>query len=158
MNKKKFQINWVVRLQNKVLVITLLTALANMVFALIRSFGFEVGSEVEENVATVIQTVAGFLQIAIGFWIDGTTPNLSDSDLAMSKNKPSEADVVIVNPEDEANDNFGGSFNRENSTFSTSGNINEYANGSVEEVDPSQPQPNETHEIPNVYDPENAVG
>lgn len=82
------KINWTVRLKNKVFWVTIIPALVVLVQVVAAVFGLEIDlGDLGNKLIDVVNTVFVILSI-IGVVTDHTTAGVSDSDLAMTYDKP----------------------------------------------------------------------
>lgn len=75
------KINWKLRLQNKVTLIALLSA----IFLMAQQFGLEVPQNIQDGVNTFV-----YILVLLGVVNDPTTAGLTDSERALEYSKPNE--------------------------------------------------------------------
>ena len=84
------KINWLVRIKNKNFWISLIPALLLLVQVVASVFGFNLDlGELGNKLLAVVNAAFGVLTI-LGIVTDPTTKGISDSDLAMTYEKPKE--------------------------------------------------------------------
>lgn len=82
------KINWKVRMKSKVFWVSIIAALALMVQAALAVFGVEVNfDELVNNLIVLVNTVFVVL-VTLGLVVDPTTDGLSDSEQALTYDKP----------------------------------------------------------------------
>lgn len=79
-------INWKLRLQNKVTLVTLLVAIVSAVYCVLAAFGIT-PSITQEQTMNLVYAVIDIL-IAVGIVVDPTTKGASDSSQALGYEKP----------------------------------------------------------------------
>lgn len=83
---KNFKINLLLRLQNKVTLVTLLTAFIALGYQLLGLFG--VVPRINQNELTSVVVMAVNILVMLGIVVDPTTKGIGDSDEALMYNRP----------------------------------------------------------------------
>lgn len=88
------KINWKVRFKSKSFWLAVIPAVALVIQAVMALFGFEYNFDETVNKLIVIVNTIFALLVILGVVTDPTTPGISDSDYAMTKESPKETPLV----------------------------------------------------------------
>jgi phi LC3 family holin len=88
------KINWKVRLRNKTFWVTIIPSIVTIVYTLLGFFG--VVPQVSQNdIINLLMIVLGLLN-ALGCFIDPTTSGISDSEKALTYEKPAPSSTTLI--------------------------------------------------------------